>query len=153
MKIVIQRCLAARVEVEGEIVGQIAQGLAIFVGIEDGDDNRKLAQMARKIVALRIFDNDEGRFDRSLVDIGGAILAISNFTLCGQTQKGARPNFGGAAKPAFAQPAFDYFVTLLRAHNVVVETGTFGAHMKVLVENDGPVTMVLETTKRSEKGS
>ncbi len=153
MKIVIQRCQSARVEVEGEVVGQIAQGLAIFVGIEDGDEESELAKMARKIVALRIFDNDEGRFDLSVIDIGGEILAISNFTLCGQTSKGARPNFSGAAKPAFAQPAFEHFVTLLCAHNVAVQTGTFGAHMKVQVENDGPVTMVLETTKRGEKGS
>ena len=153
MKIVIQRCTAAHVEVGGETVGEIGPGLALFVGIEEGDDESELAQMARKIVALRIFDNDEGRFDRSLLDIDGAVLAISNFTLCGQTSKGARPNFSSAAKPAFAQSAFDRFVTLLRDANVEVETGSFGAHMKVCVENDGPVTLILETAKRVQKAT
>ncbi len=145
MKIVIQRCRSARVEVEGEVVGQITRGLALFVGIEDSDDESAAAKMARKIVALRIFDNDEGRFDRSVSDVGGALLAISNFTLCGQTQKGARPNFGSAAKPETARALFGRFVTLLREQNVAVECGVFGADMTVFVENDGPVTLVLQS--------
>lgn len=144
MKIVIQRCFQARVEVEGEVVGLIARGLTVFVGVENGDDESQAEKMARKIVALRIFDNDEGRFDRSLLDLGGQVLAISNFTLCGETKKGARPNFSGAAKPDAANALFTRFVTLLRAQNIVVESGIFGADMKVWVENDGPVTLILE---------
>lgn len=143
MKIVLQRCNAARVEVEGEIVGNIAQGLALFVGIEDGDEEAELARMARKVLSLRIFNNDEGRFDRSLTDTEGEVLAIPNFTLCAQTRKGARPNFSGAAKPETAQRLFERFVTLLRASDAVVAPGTFGAHMTVFVENDGPVSIVL----------
>ncbi|HVF84701.1 MAG TPA: D-aminoacyl-tRNA deacylase [Abditibacteriaceae bacterium] len=145
MKIVIQRCTAARVEVEGEIVGGVAQGLALFVGLQDGDDEAEIARMARKVLSLRVFNNDEGRFDRSLTDIAGGVLAIPNFTLCAQTRKGARPNFSGAAPPETAQRLFERFVTLLRAEKVVVATGTFGAHMTVLVENDGPVSIVLSS--------
>ncbi len=152
MKIVLQRCTAARVEVDGEIVGSIAQGLALFVGIEDSDEvqdeaeaegEAKAARMARKVLSLRIFDNVQGRFDRSLIDIKGGVLAIPNFTLCAQTGKGARPNFSRAARPETAQRLFERFVTLLRASDVVVATGTFGAHMTVFVENDGPVSIVL----------
>ncbi len=152
MKIVLQRCTAARVEVDGEIVGSIAQGLALFVGIEDSDEvqdeakaegEAKAARMARKVLSLRIFDNVQGRFDRSLIDIKGGVLAIPNFTLCAQMGKGARPNFSRAARPETAQRLFERFVTLLRASDVVVATGTFGAHMTVFVENDGPVSIVL----------
>jgi D-tyrosyl-tRNA(Tyr) deacylase len=156
MKIVLQRCTAARVEVDGEIVGSIAQGLALFVGIEDSDEvqdeakveakaegEAKAARMARKVLSLRIFDNVQGRFDRSLIDIKGGVLAIPNFTLCAQTGKGARPNFSRAARLETAQRLFERFVTLLRASDVVVATGTFGAHMTVFVENDGPVSIVL----------
>ena len=145
MKIVIQRCLAARVEVEGQIVGEIARGLAVFVGVESGDGEAHVAKMARKIIGLRIFDNDEGRFDLSLLDVGGQVLAISNFTLCGDARKGTRPSFSGAAKPDSANAIFAGFVTLLREQNVVVASGVFGANMKVTVENDGPVTMILQT--------
>lgn len=145
MKLVIQRCFQARVEVEGKVVGKIARGLTVFVGVENGDDETQVEKMARKIATLRIFDNDEGRFDRSLLDIDGQVLAISNFTLCGDAKKGARPNFSGAAKPDAAHALFSHFVTLLRAQNVVVASGIFGVDMKVWVENDGPVTMILET--------
>ncbi len=149
MKIVIQRCLAARVEVEGEIVGEIARGLAVFVGVEEGDGEAQAeaqaAKMARKIIGLRIFDNHEGRFDLSLLDVGGQVLAISNFTLCGDARKGTRPSFSGAAKPDSANAIFARFVTLLREQNVVVASGVFGADMKVTIENDGPVTMILQT--------
>lgn len=145
MKVVLQRCLSARVEVEGKVVGTIERGLTVFVGVEENDAEAQVEKMARKIVGLRIFDNDEGRFDRSLHDIGGAVLAVSNFTLCGDARKGTRPSFSGAAKPDNANAIFTRFVTLLREQNVVVETGVFGAEMKVLVENDGPVTMILET--------
>ena len=145
MKVVLQRCLSSRVEVESKVVGAIERGLTVFVGVEEGDTEAQAEKMARKIVGLRIFDNDEGRFDRSLHDIAGAVLAVSNFTLCGDARKGTRPSFSGAAKPDNANAIFTRFVTLLREQNVVVQTGVFGAEMKVFVENDGPVTMILES--------
>jgi len=145
MKIVIQRCRRARVEVDGEIVGRIENGLAIFVGIAGGDDEKTAARMAQKIAGLRIFDNAEGKFDLSLRDAGGGALAIPNFTLCGDARKGARPNFSGAAPPDAASLLFSRFVTLLRETGTPVESGIFGAHMIVTVENDGPVTLILES--------
>ena len=145
MKAVIQRCTKARVEVEGKVVGEIERGLTVFLGVFDGDEENAAAKMARKIAALRIFDDENGRFDFSLSQSGGGVLAIPNFTLCGDAKKGARPNFSAAAKPEKARPLFETFVTLLRLENVPVETGVFGAHMKVVVENDGPVTLILET--------
>lgn len=149
MKIVLQRCAASRVEVDGEIVGQISRGLTLFVGIERGDDEAELQKMARKIVALRIFD-DDGRFRFSVRDVGGEILAIPNFTLCAQTHKGTRPDFGAAARPEVAQTLFERFVTLLKTENVRVASGIFGAQMAVFVENDGPVTLVLETATQPQ---
>lgn len=143
MKIVIQRCRAAQVEVDGAIVGRIEKGLAIFVGIESDDDEKCAARLAQKIVTLRIFDNSEGKFDLSLRDIGGGALVISNFTLLGDTRKGARPNFSASAPPETARLLFNRFVTLLRETGVDVESGIFGAQMNVSVENDGPVTMIL----------
>ena len=143
MKIVLQRCTRANVRVENEIVGQIARGLVLFVAIERDDNLEKAAQLARKIVALRIFDNEAGKFDRSVRDVGGAILAISNFTLCGATKKGTRPDFGSAAAPNEARELMQGFVTLLQEQGVETQCGRFGAHMEVDVQNDGPVTMIL----------
>lgn len=143
MKIVLQRCHRARVRVEGETSGEIARGFALFVGIEGGDNEDAAACMARKIVALRVFDNALGRFDLSLRDVQGAILAIPNFTLCGSARKGTRPDFSSSAPPLEALALFNRFVTLLREHLIEVQTGQFGAHMDVYVENDGPVTLIL----------
>jgi D-tyrosyl-tRNA(Tyr) deacylase len=143
MKIVIQRCSAARVEVDAQVVGEVARGLVAFVGVEEGDDENCAAKLARKIAALRVFDNSEGRFDLAVRDVNGAVLAISNFTLCGETRKGTRPNWGSAAKPEAARRLFDCFVTLLSDQGVPVQTGVFGAAMRVYVDNDGPVTMIL----------
>jgi D-tyrosyl-tRNA(Tyr) deacylase len=144
MKAVIQRCHQAQVEVEGKIVGQIGLGLAIFLGVAKGDDQSAAEKMARKIASLRIFNDDEGKFNRSLLDTGGSALVISNFTLYGDAKKGTRPNFMEAAAPDEANRLYEAFVTLLRNQNVPVETGVFAASMKVLVENDGPVTIILE---------
>ncbi len=143
MKIVLQRCSGARVDVEGETVGEIGRGLVVFVGVEAGDDETAAARLARKIVALRVFDNAEGKFDLSVHDVGGAILAIPNFTLCGDARKGTRPDFASSAASADALFLFNRFVTLLREQNIDVQTGRFGAHMDVRVENDGPVTLIL----------
>lgn len=149
MKAVIQRCNEARVEVDGEIVGQIGQGLAIFLGVAEGDDEACAARMAQKIAGLRIFDNPEGRFDLSVRDVGGSALVISNFTLCGDARKGTRPNFSGAAAPDTARALFDRFVTLLCETGVPTQTGQFAAHMTVHVANDGPVTLVLDVENKN----
>ncbi len=144
MKAVIQRCHRAKVEVEGKIVGEIGAGLTIFLGVAKGDDEAAAEKLARKIATLRIFNDDEGRFNRSILDIGGDALVISNFTLCGDTKKGTRPNFTQAAPPDEANQLYQAFVTLLRGQKVPVETGIFAAMMNVSVENDGPVTIILE---------
>ena len=144
MKVVIQRCHNAKVEVEGEIVGEIGAGLTIFLGVAKGDNEAVAQKLAHKIAGLRIFNDDEGRFNRSILDIGGSALVISNFTLCGDAKKGTRPNFIGAAPPVEANLLYQAFVTLLRGQNVPVETGVFAAMMNVSVENDGPVTIILE---------
>src|SRR5687767_4436067 len=144
MKAVIQRCYQARVEVEGKIVGQIGPGLAIFLGVAKGDNESGAEKLARKIASLRIFNDEEGKFNRSLLDVGGSALVISNFTLYGDAKKGTRPNFTQAASPDEANQLYEAFVTLLRSQNLPVETGIFAASMRVLVENDGPVTIILE---------
>ncbi len=144
MKAVIQRCRHAHVEVEGEIIGRIEQGVAIFLGVAEGDDESCAAKLTAKIPGLRIFSDADDRFNLSLKDVDGAALVISNFTLCGDARKGKRPSFSSAAKPEGANLLYERFVTLLREQGVKVETGQFAASMRVLVENDGPVTMILE---------
>jgi D-tyrosyl-tRNA(Tyr) deacylase len=145
MKAVIQRCHRAHVEVDGEVVGKTGPGLVIFLGVAKGDDAAKAEKLARKIIFLRIFNDDEGKFNRSLLDIGGGALVISNFTLYGDATKGTRPNFTQAAPPEEANLLYQTFVKLLGQQNVPVETGIFAAMMNVSVENDGPVTIILET--------
>ena len=144
MKAVIQRCSKAKVEVEGKVVGQIGPGLAIFLGVAKGDDQSAAEKLARKIAGLRIFNDEDGKFNRSLLDTGGSALVISNFTLYGDARKGTRPNFMEAAAPDEANRLYEAFVTLLRRESVPVETGIFAAMMNVSVENDGPVTIILE---------
>ena len=144
MKLVIQRAHSSHVEVESEIIGQIERGLVIFVGVTatDGDDNAR--KCAAKIAALRVFDDEDGRFNWNLEQVGGAVLLVSNFTLCGELKKGARPTFTSAARPDEANRLFELLATLLREANVPVQTGRFGAEMRVVVENDGPFTLNLE---------
>ena len=144
MKAVIQRCSKAKVEVEDKVVGQIGPGLAIFLGVAKGDDQNAAEKLARKIAGLRVFNDEDGKFNRSLLDISGSALVISNFTLYGDAKKGTRPNFMEAAAPDEANRLYEAFVTLLRHQKVPVETGIFAASMKVFVENDGPVTIILE---------
>lgn len=144
MKLLVQRCAHAQVLVEGEVVGRITHGLSLFLGIAQGDTLEAAQKLALKVASLRIFSNEEGRFDLSIRDVGGAILLISNFTLCGDARRGTRPSFSGAARPEEAQVLVDSFATLLRAQELQVETGRFGADMKVCVENDGPVCLLLE---------
>ena len=116
----------------------------MLLGIADGDDEAGIVRLAEKIARLRIFQNDEGKFDRSLLDTGGAALVVSQFTLIADTAKGNRPSFSHAARPEVAEPLYEQFCAALRELGVAVETGVFGAHMDVELVNDGPVTIVLE---------
>lgn len=145
MRAVVQRCLSARVEVEKVAIGTINRGLCAFVGAGKGDDEASAKLLVDKMVQLRIFPDDQGKMSRSLLDIGGELLLISQFTLYGDTRKGRRPSFEGALEPALASPLIDRTIELARAHGIKVETGRFGADMKVFVENDGPVTILLTT--------
>lgn len=129
--------------VDGVAVGEVGAGLCVLLGVARGDDERAAARLAEKVARLRIFENDEGRFDRSLLDAGGAVLAVSQFTLISDTAKGNRPSFSDAAPPEVAEPLYEAFCTALRGLGVEVATGRFGARMAVELVNDGPVTIVL----------
>jgi len=124
--------------------GSIGPGLCVLVGVAEGDDEDAALRLAEKVARLRIFENDEGKFDRSLLDTGGAALVVSNFTLVADTGKGNRPSFDGAAPPERAEPLYERFCAALRELGVPVETGVFGARMEVELANDGPVTLVVE---------
>ncbi|MFO0659424.1 MAG: D-aminoacyl-tRNA deacylase [Polyangiaceae bacterium] len=149
MKAVVQRCFAGRVTVAGEIVGEISKGLVVFVGAGAGDSERDLSYLVDKIVGLRIFPDEQGKMSKSVLDVGGAILAVSQFTLFGDVRKGRRPSFDGAMPPGEALPFIERFVEAVRARGVQVETGRFGADMRVEVDNDGPVTILLDSRATS----
>ena len=144
MRLLLQRVSRAAVRVDGRVIGQIARGYLLLVGITHDDDEAKLAWMAAKVVDLRLFGDDDGKMNLALADVGGAILVVSQFTLYGDAQKGRRPSFVDAARPDVAIPLYERFVELLRARGVRVETGEFGAMMDVELVNDGPVTLWLE---------
>lgn len=144
MRLVIQRVRRASVSVSGDVVGRCGPGLLVLVGIGAGDDGPAVDRAAAKVARLRIFENDEGRFDRSLVEVGGEALVVSQFTLLADTGKGNRPSFTAAAAPAVAESLVERFAEAVRSHGVVVETGRFGARMAVELVNDGPVTIVLD---------
>jgi D-tyrosyl-tRNA(Tyr) deacylase len=144
MRIVLQRVSRARVTVEGRVTGEIGRGLLLLAGFTDGDSEDALAWMADKIVGLRIFPDDEGKMNRSVQEVGGGLLVVSQFTLYGDTRKGRRPSFVDAARPEVAIPLYERFVALLRATGLSVGTGEFGAMMDVELVNDGPVTLILE---------
>jgi D-aminoacyl-tRNA deacylase len=141
---VVQRVREASVAVDGEIVGTCGRGLAILLGVATEDDQASAERLAGKIARLRIFEDDDGRFDRSLVDVGGEALAVSQFTLIADTRKGNRPSFAGAARPEVAEPLYERFCEALEREGVRVATGVFGARMEVSLVNDGPVTIVLD---------
>ena len=144
MRAVVQRVSSASVRVEGETVGACSRGLLVLVGVGHEDTSETAARLAAKIARLRIFENEEGRFDRSILDIGGEALVVSQFTLLADTGKGNRPSFTEAAPPDVAAQLVDRFVESLRNHGIRVETGVFGARMQVELVNDGPVTIVVE---------
>lgn len=147
MRAVVQRVSAASVTVEGQEVGRIGPGLVVFAAVGEGDAEAALHWIAEKVVNLRIFHDHEGKFDRTVRDVGGAVLAVSQFTLYGDCRKGRRPSFSHAAAPDTARAMFDQFVAQLRATGVPVETGVFQALMTVEVVNDGPVTILLDSDK------
>ena len=140
MRAVVQRVVRASVTPGGAI----GPGLVVLLGIEDGDDAARTVRLAEKIARLRIFQNEDGKFDRSLLDTGGAALVVSQFTLIADTAKGNRPSFSHAARPEVAEPLYERFCEELRALGIEVATGVFGAHMKVELVNHGPVTIVLD---------
>ena len=145
MRVLLQRVNNAQVTVEGRVVGRIERGLLLLVGLGQGDDESRLKPAAEKVVNMRIFPDDKGRFHFSTLDIEGEILAVSQFTLYADTSKGRRPDFFSALEPTKARELFEKFVSEIQALGVKrVETGEFGAEMKVALENDGPVTIMLE---------
>lgn len=145
MRALIQRVTEARVTVEAEIVGEIASGYLILLGVAQEDTPAEATQLAEKIVNLRLFSDAAGKFNHSLLDVGGAALVVSQFTLFADTRKGRRPSFVQAAAPELAVPLIDHFCAVLRSHGVAVATGRFGAMMQVQLINDGPVTVWLDT--------
>ena len=147
MRAVIQRITRARVLVDGKVTGEIGPGLVVLVGIGKDDPDSASAAMAAKIVNLRIFNDDQGKMNRSLLDAGGAVLAISQFTLYGDTRGQRRPSFVAAAPPDRGERGYDDFVRALAALGIRVETGTFRAHMQVELVNDGPVTILIDSDK------
>jgi D-aminoacyl-tRNA deacylase len=145
MRIVLQRVSRAHVEVAGETVGSIASGLVILLGVTHTDAREDADYLASKVIHLRIFPDDEGRMNRSLLDAGGALLVVSQFTLYGDCRKGRRPGFDQAAAPEHARGLYEYFVQRLQSSSVKVATGVFQADMEIHLVNDGPVTFVLDS--------
>lgn len=145
MRAVVQRVSTASVTVAGAVVGEIGVGFLVLLGITHDDDAADAALLARKIAGLRVFEDDGGKMNLSLADVGGAVLAVSQFTLYGDVRKGRRPSFTGAARPEQAEPLYRHFCQMLAAESIAVEEGVFQAHMVVSLVNDGPVTLWLDT--------
>ena len=147
MRAVIQRVTRARVSVEGEVCGQINRGLLVLLGVGKSDTEADADYLAQKISGLRIFEDENGKMNLSVKDIGGGILAVSQFTLYGDVRRGRRPSFDDAAPPEAARPIYEYFVKQIRESGLVCETGRFQAAMEVELVNDGPVTILLDSTR------
>lgn len=147
MRAVVQRVDRAKVTVDGNIAGEISQGLMVLVGVVEGDTEKDAQYLADKVTGLRIFEDEAGKMNLSIKDIGGEILSISQFTLYGDCRKGKRPSFDKAAKPETAIVLYEKFNELCRQQDIKVETGIFGAHMLVELANNGPVTILLDSSK------
>ena len=147
MRAVIQRVTEASVKIDGEIVGEIGQGFLVLIGVEEGDGENDFKYIATKIPNLRIFEDENGKMNRSLMDVGGQILAVSQFTLLGDARSSRRPSFIMAARPETANPMYERLVAAWREQGIHVETGRFGADMKVSLVNDGPVTLMMDSHK------
>ncbi len=148
MRAVVQRVHRARVEVGGTVTGQIERGLVAFVGARAGDEDADLDYVVRKVTELRVFEDERGKMARSVSDVGGGLLVVSQFTLFGDTSRGNRPSFTAAMEPERARATLERFVAACRARGLPVATGQFGADMTVLVENDGPVTILIDSRAR-----
>jgi D-aminoacyl-tRNA deacylase len=144
LRALIQRVSSASVRVGGEVVGEIGEGLVVLLGVAEGDGSDQARKLADKLARLRVFDGDDGRIDRSLVDLDAGALCISQFTLYGDTRRGLRPSFTGAAEPGLAERLYDEFCAALEEQGVEVARGRFGARMSVSLVNEGPVTLLLE---------
>lgn len=147
MRAVIQRVTKASVAVEGQTIGAIGPGLVVLLGVEEGDNDKDLGYIADKVPNLRIFEDSAGKMNRSLLDIKGSLLVISQFTLMGDARGGRRPSFITAARPDTAIPLYEQIVALWQSQGIPVETGSFGADMAVSLVNDGPVTILLDSKK------
>lgn len=147
MRAVVQRALSARVEVDGEVLGRIDRGLVVFVGAGENDERADLDYMVNKVVKLRVFPDELGKMTKALGDVGGSLLVISQFTVFGDVRRGLRPSFDGAMEPVKAEALYDEFVAACKAAGAPVQTGRFRADMRVFVENDGPVTILLDSKR------
>jgi D-tyrosyl-tRNA(Tyr) deacylase len=145
MKVVLQRVAEASVAVDGQVQAAVGPGLLVLLGVSRGDDEPAAARLAERVCRLRIFDDGQGKMNQSLLDIGGSALVVSQFTLCADTSRGLRPSFETAEEPARARPLYEAFAARVKALGVRTETGVFGARMAVRLENDGPVTIVMES--------
>jgi D-tyrosyl-tRNA(Tyr) deacylase len=148
MKALLQRVTSAQVSVEGETVGKIGYGLVVFIGVANEDTAEDIQYLSRKIVELRIFDDTDGKFNLSAVDVKGELLLVSQFTLLAATRKGRRPGFTDAAPPEIAETLFNQFVEQTKTSGLKVETGRFQTHMLVEINNDGPVTIFIDSKER-----
>lgn len=144
MKAVIQRVKSASLEVEGKLISEIAKGLVVFFGVESGDTEVEADYFAKKIAALRIFEDENGKMNRSVLDENGEVLLVSQFTLCGDTSGGNRPSFASAERPERANELYEYEARALESRGVKVKKGVFGADMQILQHNDGPVTIIMQ---------
>ncbi len=147
MRAVVQRVKKASVTVDGQVVGKIGKGLLVLLGVGQGDEEGDAEYMAEKIVNLRVFDDEDGKMNRSLLDVGGSLLAVSQFTLYGDCRKGRRPSYDRAARPELAKALYEKFVEKAKGFGVEVETGIFQALMAVEILNDGPVTLLLDSKR------
>jgi len=148
MRVLVQRVARAAVHIDGETVASIGAGLLLFVAFKAGDDDADLTWMAEKVAHLRIFEDDAGKMNRSLLDVGGQALAVSQFTLYGDARKGRRPSFDASAAAGQARPLFEKFVDILTSHGIMTAVGRFQAVMRVELVNDGPVTIMLDSPGR-----
>jgi len=145
MRVVLQRSRQASVTIEGSVCGAIEHGFVLLVGLTHDDTEADAEYAAKKIAGLRLFEDEDGKMNRSISETGGQVLSISQFTLYGDSRKGRRPSFIEAARPEHAEPLYDHFNEQLRSHGLIVETGRFGAMMDVALVNDGPVTLIIES--------
>lgn len=144
MRVLLQRVSRASVTVDGEVVGAISRGFVLLVGVTHGDGEEEATWLANKVAGLRVFEDEEGKMNLSLDDVGGSVLVVPQFTLYGDASKGRRPSWSAAARPEEAEPLVDFFAERLRREGLTVASGVFGAYMDVEIHNDGPVTLMIE---------